>query len=144
MSFNSLFASPPGATGHRGWRRLGGLAARFAVGAMLVATAACGGTSANPTSGSLSGTDCSQAVPAYSALTIWPLCTGCHSSTLSASARQGAPSNVNFDSYAPAVRAASEAAMQVSGGEMPPAGHTQPSSDEKTALYQWALCGTPE
>jgi len=110
---------------------------------MLAVGAGCGSGSSATTS-TLSGADCSQSVPTYSELTIWPLCTVCHSSSLSGSARQGAPANVNFDSYAAAARAAGEAVTEVSAGRMPPSGETQPASAETAALEQWAQCGTPE
>jgi hypothetical protein len=64
--------------------------------------------------------------------------------TPSGSARQGAPSNVNFDTYTAAARAASEAVTEISAGRMPPPAETQSASDQTVALEQWAQCGTPE
>ena len=104
--------------------------------------AGCGGTS-DTTGATLSSVDCSASAPTFGELTIWPLCTICHASSLTGSARQGAPSNVNFDSFAAAANQAMSAAVQVSAGDMPPPGEAQPTSAQKTALYQWALCGTP-
>lgn len=110
---------------------------------MLAVAAGCGSGS-NATTSTSSGADCSATIPTYSELTIWPLCTVCHSSSLSGSARQGAPSNVNFDTYAAAARAAGEAVTEVTAGRMPPSGETQPTSAETAALEQWAQCGSPE
>ena len=111
---------------------------------LILAVAADCGSASSATTSTLSGSDCPETVPTYSELTIWPLCTVCHSSSLSGSARQGAPSNVNFDTYAAAARAASEAVAEVSAGRMPPPGETQPTSDQTRALEEWAQCGTPE
>lgn len=89
--------------------------------------------------------DCSTAtVPTFAQVEIFSLCTSCHSSAVSGAARQSAPGDVNFDTYAAAKASASSAAGEVNGGEMPPAGHPQPTADQKTALYAWAACGTPQ
>ena len=89
--------------------------------------------------------DCTTAtlVP-YSQLSIMSLCTSCHSSTVTGSKREGAPGDVNYDSYAAAKSHASSGAAQVNGGEMPPSGEPQPTAEQKTALYAWAACGTPQ
>lgn len=88
--------------------------------------------------------DCSTAtVPTYSQLAIWSTCTDCHAKTASGGARQGAPSDVNFDTYQAATASAEKAAATVNGGSMPPGNERQPTTDQKTALYAWALCGTP-
>jgi len=128
---------------HRGPQRWPCVAAAVPLFLLLGFAPDCGGSS-NGTTSSLSGTDCPETVPTYGELTIWPLCTVCHASSLSGSARQGAPANVNFDTYAAAARAASEAVVEVTAGRMPPPGQTQPTSDQTTALEQWAQCGTPE
>jgi len=101
-------------------------------------TSACGAQPETPT------IDCTAVtVPKYSELTILPLCTSCHASTVTGSARERAPTNVNLDSYAAAVAEASRSAADVNGGVMPPSNQPQPSEQQKTALYAWALCGTP-
>lgn len=110
--------------------------------AALLTHAGCGGATGSAGT-ALAGVDCSAAVPTYAELTIWPLCTVCHASSLTGTARQRAPSNINFDTYAAAAAAATEAAAQVNAGEMPPPGQTQPTADQKTALYRWASCGQP-
>jgi uncharacterized membrane protein len=81
-------------------------------------------------------------VPTYSEV-AWPFCTSCHNSTLSGAARQDAPGDVNYDTYAAAKAHATQAAAQVNAGQMPPGGAPQMTEAQKTALYQWALCGTP-
>ncbi len=84
-------------------------------------------------------------VPIYSEVRAFEVCTNCHSSQLSGPARNGAPTNVNFDSYEGAKANASRILTQVSSNSMPP-----PSSgfsltaEEKQELYAWIECGTPE
>jgi hypothetical protein len=81
-------------------------------------------------------------------------CTGCHSSTLAADARQGAPDDINFDSHAAFKphdrlvyeRAVLEAhavatAANASASPMPPAG--LPSDADRKRLAQWIACGAP-
>jgi hypothetical protein len=53
-----------------------------------------------------------------------PNCLGCHSSTLSGSARNGAPASVNFNTYALATSGTNEtrAVARVTAGTMPPSG----------------------
>jgi uncharacterized membrane protein len=88
--------------------------------------------------------DCTMVTPQkYSALTIWPLCTACHSSALSGAARNMAPVATNFDTYEAAKSKAALAATRVNFSQMPPAGATQPSAEQKAALLAWATCGTP-
>lgn len=76
-------------------------------------------------------------------------CIRCHSSSLSGSARQGAPSDHNFDTlegirdtnveHIDEVAAAS--ANQVNT-MMPPSG-PRPSLEERQQLGEWLACGTP-
>jgi len=80
-------------------------------------------------------------------------CTGCHSSTLAADDRQGAPQDLNFDSaalykpharlvYERAVLAAHAAATDPkSAAPMPPAG-VVPEADRRR-LSEWIACGSP-
>lgn len=77
-------------------------------------------------------------------------CTGCHSSTLAADDRQGAPVDVNFDTaalYRPHARAVYEravleaAADPSSASPMPPAG-VVPEADRRR-LAEWIACGSP-
>jgi uncharacterized membrane protein len=88
--------------------------------------------------------DCTKVTPQrYSALTIWPKCTSCHSSALMGAARNMAPVGTNFDTFEAAKAKAGAAASRVNLGQMPPAGATQPTPDEKAALLAWAVCETP-
>lgn len=88
--------------------------------------------------------DCSQVTaPSYAALTIWPLCTDCHSASKTGAARNKAPVGVDFDSYAAAKAQAASAAAQVNAGLMPERTDAQPSAEQKAALFAWAMCGTP-
>ena len=85
--------------------------------------------------------DCSGTIPAYADVAAFEKCSTCHSSQRSGSARQGAPSSVNYDTESSARGKAEDAASEVNGGDMPPknSGITL-SADEKQALYKWALC----
>jgi uncharacterized membrane protein len=104
-----------------------------------VVSAGCGQPSASAPS-----VDCKTVtVPKYSELKIWPLCTTCHSTSVTGRTRQDAPGDVNFDTYMAAVMQAGPAAVQVNAGSMPPPREPQPTPEQKSALYAWALCGTP-
>jgi uncharacterized membrane protein len=87
-------------------------------------------------------------VPTYSQVSIFQVCNQCHSTAKTGADRHDADTDVNFDTYAAAKSSAEDAAAEVNGGDMPP---KDPgielraiTDDEKTALYQWALCGTPQ
>lgn len=77
-------------------------------------------------------------------------CVSCHSSELGASARNGAPSDHDFDTlealhateleHIDHVAAAGEHAANT---EMPPAGSPQPTRQEREELGQWLACGAP-
>jgi uncharacterized membrane protein len=116
----------------------------LALAASFLVAASCGGQTSTAGTTTPATSDCSSAaVPTYSELTIWPLCTTCHSSALTGSARSGAPPSVNFDSYSAAAAHAAEAVAEIDAGRMPPAGASQPSSAQVTALTLWTSCGTP-
>ena len=80
-------------------------------------------------------------------------CTGCHSSHLSAEARQDAPTDVNFETHAAFKphanlvyeRAVLEAHAFIrdpnTGSPMPPAG--LPPESDRQRLTQWIACGAP-
>ncbi len=81
-------------------------------------------------------------------------CTGCHSSTLAADARQDAPGAVNFDRaalYKPHARDVYDRAVleahavavdpNAAAAPMPPAG-VIPEADRRR-LAQWIACGSP-
>ena len=109
-----------------------------------LALALIGCQAAPDTETSAATIDCSAVtVPKYSELTIWPLCTSCHSSAVTGAAREKAPSNVNFDTYAAAQAQAARAVLEVRAGAMPEKNEPQPTDEQKTALYTWAACGTP-
>lgn len=88
--------------------------------------------------------DCSGDVPSYSELTILDTCTGCHSSELDGVEREGAPEDINFDTYEAAVDSSIDAVGVLSNGSMPPPGVAQPSAAQKQAFYNWAGCDTPQ
>ena len=90
--------------------------------------------------------DCATAaVPKFSEMTAaWSKCTACHSSALSGDARQLAPTGINFDNYADARTHASKAMDEVYGGDMPLPGNPPLTAAEKTQIYNWASCDTPE
>jgi hypothetical protein len=75
-------------------------------------------------------------------------CTRCHTSSLSGSARRGAPSDHNFDTAASVrtetrhVHADAGAGPDYVNTKMPPDG-LAPSADERRRLTEWLLCGTP-
>jgi uncharacterized membrane protein len=109
---------------------------------LLLAFLLAGACSSEPTAPSV---DCTAVtVPTYGEMTLWPLCTSCHSSTRTGSAREKAPEGINYDTYLAARGQASAAAAQVSAGLMPPRNESQMSEDQKAALYAWAACGTPQ
>ncbi len=89
--------------------------------------------------------DCATAtVPKFADMTAWGKCTTCHSSTLTGSARRAAPEGVNYDNYADAKANADDAKHEVEEGDMPLAGNPQLTEEEKTQIYTWASCETPQ
>lgn len=89
--------------------------------------------------------DCTTAtVPKFAAMTAWAKCTTCHSSTLASDARRGAPAGINYDNYADARTHAQLAMDQVYAGEMPLPGNPELTEEEKTQIYTWASCETPQ
>ena len=102
----------------------------------LIALAGCGGE--------LPEVDCNAgAVPKFSEVAAFNTCNVCHSSQLSGAARNDAPSDVNYDTYAAAMADAEAAVEEVAEGKMPPEGYSI-SEEQKQALYRWGLCGTPQ
>jgi cytochrome c5 len=76
-------------------------------------------------------------------------CVSCHSSSLSGSARQGAPSDHNFDSLeaireteAEHIDEEAAAGPSHTNTAMPPSG-PKPSLDDRKKLGEWLACGTP-
>lgn len=77
-------------------------------------------------------------------------CVRCHSSSLAGSARNGAPSDHNFDSLAAIVATDGAHIDEVAGASgahvnqvMPPSGPF-PTLEERQQLAEWIACGTPE
>lgn len=114
---------------------------------LALSSAICFAAGCKSDSEDLPEVDCnSGTVPKYAEVKSGALakCTNCHSSEVSGVARVDAPANVNFDTFAAAKAEAKQAVIEVNEGAMPPKGFAEPSADEKSALYKWALCGTPE
>jgi cytochrome c5 len=116
--------------------------------------AACGGEE-HEEEGEPSGATC----PADSTLTydtfgqsfMEQYCTGCHSSALSGAARQGAPSDHDFDTLAGIRDVGAEhidglaaAGPSHVNTAMPPAAQSaKPSEAERRLLGEWLACGIP-
>ena len=92
--------------------------------------------------------DCStaQPVPAFAQVQAFQtVCSNCHSSAKTGSARNGAPSEINFDQYSSAYAHAEQAAIEVNAGAMPPASAQLALTEvQKAALFGWAMCGAPQ
>jgi uncharacterized membrane protein len=130
-----------------GWR-----AASLAL--VLVTLSSCDGDEPDGEAGGPSGAIC----PADSNLTYTTFgqafmeeyCTRCHSSALSGAARNGAPSDHDFDTLG-AIRstAAEHIDEQAAAGParvntlMPPSGEPRPSEAERRQLGEWLACRTP-
>jgi len=69
-------------------------------------------------------------------------CTGCHASTRTGTARNGAPAGVDFDTYAGAMVNIAHATYHVIGGQMPPGGGLP--ENERALWVQWVEQGTLE
>ena len=83
-------------------------------------------------------------VPKFSEMgAAWSKCTACHSATLTGAARQAAPVGINFDNFADARTHAQKAMSEVYEGEMPLPGQPELTEGEKTQIYNWASCDTP-
>jgi len=89
--------------------------------------------------------DCATAtVPKFAEMTAWGKCTNCHSSSLTGAARNAAPEGINYDNFADARANAQTAMHEVYEGEMPLAGSPDLTEAEKTQIYTWASCDTPQ
>lgn len=71
-------------------------------------------------------------------------CTGCHSSLLPESLREGAPMGVDFDTYAGVLAWADRVRARSTGPEpdMPPGGG--PSAEEVRLLTEWLDCAVAD
>jgi len=79
--------------------------------------------------------------PKFAEVSAFAKCTSCHSSTLTGAARANAPVGINYDNYAEAKANAAKGMDEVFEGSMPPGGGM--SEAEKTQIYNWASCDTP-
>jgi uncharacterized membrane protein len=87
--------------------------------------------------------DCSTAtVKPFAEVTAFAKCIACHSTAVSGAARAGAPAGINYDTYAAAMANADKGMDEVFEGAMPPGGGM--TADEKTQIYNWASCDTPQ
>jgi uncharacterized membrane protein len=87
-----------------------------------------------------------QPIPTFAQVQAFQtVCTTCHSTQKTGGARNGAPTDVNFDQYASASASAEQAAIEVNVGAMPPdfSGLTLTAA-QKTDLFDWAMCGAPQ
>jgi len=75
---------------------------------------------------------------------VFSNCLGCHSSDLSGSSRNGAPTSVNFDNYQLALSSAERAVLRGAGGSMPPFGNEPLNEEQKNALLAWQDADFPE
>jgi len=71
------------------------------------------------------------------------LCAGCHASTLSGSARNGAPTAVDLDTYDEAAKHAAGASARIQNESMPPSG-TKASPAQKELVTCWISGGLKE
>lgn len=87
--------------------------------------------------------DCGTAtVPKFAEVTAFAKCTACHSSDKAGTARAGAPVGINYNTYADAKLNAPKGMDEVYEGAMPPGGGM--TEAEKTQIYNWASCDTPQ
>ncbi|MES1205373.1 MAG: hypothetical protein ABUS79_05500 [Pseudomonadota bacterium] len=116
----------------------------FAVSLIAVALAASGCTGSDMGGGRADGgTDGSDACPTFSQVTIWPLCTPCHASTVTEPARMLATPGVDFDVYSSAANNAVNAQIYVEAMLMPPPPDPPASAAQVASLNRWVACGTP-
>ena len=128
------------------WNRFPGLGQRALMALALAFsfsfTTACDAEGDDDDGDALPAVDCdSVEVPRFSELD-WGSCVGCHAAGLEGDARQGAPDDINYDSYEEAMMDPYEAVESVIEGEMPPSGMLDEAAIEQ--LNIWAQCGAPE
>jgi uncharacterized membrane protein len=113
----------------------------------VVALSACGSSNAAEEEEVPPAVNCGavQPIPAFARVQAFQsVCTDCHSSAKTGAARNGAPTEINFDEYASAHAHAEQAAIEVNAGAMPPAfAKTTLTDVQKAALFSWAMCGAP-
>lgn len=106
-----------------------------------------GGGGGGPDGGSSGGgadasDSCAGTVPTFDQVTLFDVCTNCHSSELSGVQRQGATPGIDYDTYDAAKRNAAQGVQAVMSGLMPASGSV--TEQQKQDFYTWAACGTPE
>lgn len=111
----------------------------------LLALSACGGDDGDD-DGMMNPTDPFGACPSDStsqemmgAMLIAAECNNCHSSSLTGSARNGAPSSRNFDTASDVMANAARIHARVQAGTMPPG--TGLNSDQQEAVRVYLACG---
>ncbi|MFH2006943.1 MAG: hypothetical protein ABI333_10200 [bacterium] len=72
------------------------------------------------------------------------VCIRCHSSLVTGEARNGAPSEFNFDTYDTAFNDAANANGVIQNGFMPPDGYDKPDQCVRDAFQTWIDLGKPE
>jgi hypothetical protein len=69
-------------------------------------------------------------------------CTGCHASTLQGADRNGAPTGIDFDTYANATQWAEQGNARIQAGSMPPSGGL--TSNDRALFQKWVDQGLLE
>jgi len=87
-----------------------------------------------------------QPIPGFTQVQVLQsVCSNCHSSAKTGTARNGAPAEINFDEYTSAYTHAEQAAIEVNVGAMPPASARVSLTEvQKATLFNWAMCGAPQ
>jgi uncharacterized membrane protein len=67
-------------------------------------------------------------------------CISCHSTALSGADRNGAPSDINYNTYDAAVANAEKGNSEIQSGGMPPSGNG-PTAEEKQLFQRWVDTG---
>ena len=68
-------------------------------------------------------------------------CVLCHDSNKSGALRNGAPVQVNFDTYEQVIANLERASIRIQAGTMPPAGPLD--SETVNSILEWIAAGTP-
>lgn len=123
-----------------------------ALGLTLVAVWSCASDSDGPASGGPSGALCptssTLAYDSFGRAFMEQYCTRCHSSMRTGAAREGAPSDHDFDALAGIKSAIEHIDEQAAGGpdhvntSMPPS-EPRPSEAERRQLGEWLACDAP-
>ena len=131
-----------------GKRRLGFVGAALPVGIALTIACSDANDPGRP-SGATCPTESTLSYATFGEAFMSQYCTSCHSSSLSGAARNGAPSDHNFDTLdairdvgADHIDRAAAAGPDYVNTVMPPSGQEpQPSEEERRLLGEWLACG---